>query len=136
MRTLPSRGMPPRGSVQDLIASEMVQRERRREIASQQYVARLLQAGLGISDKIFSVWTDLYSLEVFQDNYSPTTMALQKAVLEDLDKKKKKDIGTRDRMLGKVAKLEVKTDSIRSASKEEREAFREKLRRKRLQRNK
>lgn len=133
MRTLPTKGIPPRGSAQDLIATEMLLRERNQKIASQLYLARMLQASLGIPEQVFKVWTELFALEVSQQSYSPEMIALQRKALKKFDRQTQQEKRDRRRMFSRLAKLEVEQERSRPASKAEREEFKRKLRRKRLQ---
>lgn len=127
------RGMPPRGSAQDLIATEMIRRERTAFVAQQEYLARMFQVGLNIPEKIFKVWTDLFSMEVFQDSYSPAMIRMQRQALEAFDRKKQQEARDRRRMFNRLATLEVKSDSLRTATPKEREELKNKLRRARMQ---
>lgn len=133
MRTLPTRGLPPRGSAQDLIATEMIRRERTLKVAEHSYTASILKLGLNIPDKIFQIWTDLLAAEVFQDSYSPHMIRAQQKALEGFSSKKRQEETNRRQIFNKLAKLEVKSDALRTATPQEREEFKLKLRRLRMQ---
>jgi hypothetical protein len=109
MRTIPGDGLPPRGSVQDRIACEMLIRERRREVQSQIYLARIQAAGLQIPEKIFRLWTTLYAMEVTHENYA------------------------RERSFQRLEALTADDADLRPLSAAEVEEFRRKLRRRHIQ---
>lgn len=114
----------------------MLQRERSREIASQAYIARLLQAGFGISDKIFNLWSEMYAMEVYQHNYDLRTIRANKAALMKFDRKLQKEKSDRQRFVDQLTKLSSEPGKQRPPTQAEREEFKQKLRRARLERKK
>ena len=133
MRTLPTRGLPPRGSAQDLVAIEMVRRERTLKVAEHEYTARILQLGFNIPAKSFDVWTNILAMEVFQESYSPHTIRAQQKALASFDGKKRQETKERGQIFDRLAKLEVKSEALRIATPQEREALKMKLRKLRMQ---
>lgn len=115
--------MPPRGSIQDRVAQEMVLRQRRQEMAKFAYLGRLTSLSLGLPEKLYGLWTELLALEVFQDNYSPRVTEAKKQILS-LFENMNKNIATapQDRVnIAKVESLEVGNDQFKPSTAEERE---------------
>lgn len=134
MRVLAHKGMPPRGSVQDFIATEMVRRDRRAKVAQGEYLARIFQAGLGIPDKVFKVWTDLLSFEIFQESYTPRMVSMQRKALKAFDDRKRAEDRSTKRMTRRLDTLEVKESDMRPSTEKELEEFKRKLRKARMKR--
>jgi len=128
MRTVLHRGMPDRGSIQDRIACEMIIRDRRRQVQGQMYLGRIMAASLNLPEKLFSTWTTLYSMEVFQSNYSPEVVRDKeealKVISDIVDKKEEEHTS----MLNKLDKLTVREDDLRPATAEDIERAKRRLR--------
>jgi hypothetical protein len=132
MRTLASRGMPARGSVQDRIACEMIRRDRRRALTEHTYVGRILASSLNLPEKLYQLWTSLLSLEIHQDNYDPMVVKDKESALKVLlDNKKEKEEGNQ-RMFQRLAKLTADDGDIRPATAEDLERLKRRLRAQRL----
>ncbi len=133
MRVLPSRGMPAAGSVQDLIAVEMVLRERRRALTEHSYIGRILASSLNLPEKLFQLWTSLLSLEVFQENYTPDAVNSKKATLDRISKVKEERATGNQRMFNRLHKLTAEDADLTPATPEDIERLKRKLRKKRLE---
>lgn len=132
VRTLPLRGMPVRGSIQDRIACEMLIRERRRSITESVYSARILSAGLNINEKLFQLWTSILSMEVFQESYQPEVVQEKEHALKLIQDGTTARTTTQVRMFQKLNKLTARDVDMRPATPEELEAFKRRLRKRRL----
>lgn len=133
MRTLPFRGVPPRGSIQDLLAQEMLLRERRKTVSQQSYLGRIIAAGMQLPEATFRLWTSLFEMEIFQENYSPSTVEAKSAALQTLLSSIDQQQHGRVRMFDKLNKLNMSEEDLRPSTAEERERFKRKLRRRHLQ---
>jgi hypothetical protein len=132
MRELPSRGAPPRGSIQDFICCEMLQRERRRQVHGQVYLARIFSSGLHIAPKIFELWTTLYMMEVTHESYSPEVIEDKEKALKTLGENEKVQHDQRVRMFQRLEQLTATVDDGRPVSPEELEEFKRRLRKRHL----
>lgn len=132
VRTLPLRGMPVRGSIQDRIACEMLIRERRRSITENVYLARILSAGLNLNEKLFQLWTSILSMEVFQESYQPEVVQEKAYALKLIQDSTTNRTTTQVRMFQKLNKLTARDEDLRPATPEELEAFKRRLRKQRL----
>lgn len=132
MRTLPLRGMPSAGSIQDRIACEMMLRERRRSVTEQVYLARILSAGLSIPEKLFQLWTTIVTMEVFQESYQPAVVKEKEDALKLIQENVTHKHEGQVRMLTKLQKLTAREDDLRPATPEEIEVFRRRLRKRHL----
>lgn len=132
MRTLPFRGVPPRGSLQDLVVQEMLVRERRKTVSGQVYLGRIIAAGMKLPEPLFQLWTSLYGMEVHQENYTPGTVEAKEYALRTLKEGKDKQIHGRVRMFDKLNRLNMSEDDMRPITAEERERFKRRLRQRHL----
>lgn len=120
--------MPERGSLQDRIACEMLARERRRELQGQIYLGRILAASLNLPEKVFSLWTKLYSMEVFQTNYSPDVVEDKVNALTHMEERETKSIIERNDIMKKLDKLTSRPENERPLTEQEVEELKRKLR--------
>lgn len=63
--------MPPRGSVQDTVLREMIQRERFEEFEKFAFIGRMVGIALHVPAKTMAHLEDVLSLAVFQTAYDP-----------------------------------------------------------------
>ena len=128
MRTLPLKGMPDRGSLQDRVVSEMLIRERRRQVHGQIYLGRILAASLQLPEKLFSLWTTLYSMEVSHANYTPEVIKDKELALKSLDTTHRKEMAERNKLINRLETLTVTEATDRPATDAEREEAKRRLR--------
>jgi hypothetical protein len=110
----------------------MLIRERRRQVHNQIYLARILSAGFQLPEKLFSLWTTLYSMEVSHANYTPGVVKDKELALQSMDTSKRKEIAERNNMMGRLEKLAVTESTGRTVTEAEREEAKRRLRRKHL----
>jgi len=120
--------VPARGSVRDRVITELLWRQRKREISAQTYIARILAAGFGIPEGLIKFWTDLYTMEVMQENYMPKVITAKTEALEEIEKETTHKEEHQASMLEKVSKLTVKPEDMRPATPEEIEEFKRRIR--------
>lgn len=132
MRTLPLRGMPPRGSIQDRIACEMLLRDRRRNVTENVYLARILSAGLNLNEKLFQLWTTILTMEVFQESYQPEVVKEKEYALKLIQDNVTQRSEGQVRVFKKLHKLTALDDDLKPATPAEYEAFQRRLRKMRL----
>jgi hypothetical protein len=107
----------------------MLIRERRRQVQGQVYLGRIMAASLNLPEKLFSLWTTLYSMEVFQSNYSPEVVQDKEDALKAIDQALNKDVVERTSLLTKLEKLTATDEDLRPASEQELEEAKRRLRR-------
>jgi len=128
MRTLPVRGVPPRGSIQDMVAQEMLVRERRKNVSEQVYLGRIIAAGMQLPEPMFQLWTSLFALEVHQESYTPGTVKEKKLALRTLTKHVEQNTKGRIKMFEKLNRLNMTETDMQPITPAEREIFLRKLR--------
>jgi hypothetical protein len=124
--------MPERGSLQDRVACEMLLRERRRQVQSQTYLGRIMAASVNLPEKLFSLWTTLYSMEVFQSNYSPEVVEDKEEALKAFRDTAHVTVVERTNYLQKLETLTARDEDLRPATPEEIEEAKRRLRRRRV----
>jgi hypothetical protein len=134
VRTLPQRGVPPRGSVQDRVACEMLSRERRMTLYKSIYLGRILSATSLLPEPVFQLWTELFATQVYHESYMPSTIEVKKQALKGLESALRPDSEDRIQMFKKLQKLEAREENLRPATSDEVEEIRRRLRRQRLNR--
>jgi hypothetical protein len=118
--------------VQDRIVCEMLLRERKRQVASANYLGRILASGFMIPEKLHTLWTTLFSMEVFQESYAPHSVQDKKQAVELMKKvEKEKEQGT-TRAFRKLNALTVEEGALQPATPQELEEVRRRLRARRL----
>lgn len=132
VRTIPVRGVPTRGSIQDRIAGEMLAREQRRAVHGHVYLGRLLSASMAIPPKLFDMWTTLYTMEVTHESYSPAAIRDKERVLKEISVSKEQDEQHRQTVFSKLDSLTVDDADMRPVTAAEMEAVRRKMRRRHL----
>jgi len=132
VQVLPLRGMPPRGSIQDRIACEMLLRTRRRAVTENVYLARILSAGLNLNEKLFQLWTTILTMEVFQESYQPEVVQEKEYALKLIQENVTQRGEGQVRVFKKLHKLTVLEDDLKPATPAEYEAFQRRLRKMRL----
>jgi hypothetical protein len=133
VRSIPTRGIPPRGSVQDRIACEMLAREQRRAVHGNVYLGRLLSLNMSIPPKLFDLWTTLYMMEVTHESYSPAAVKDKEQALKEIADREGQTQQQRVSLFSKLDALTATDEGMRPASPEEMEAVKRKLRRRHLQ---
>ncbi len=128
VRTIPTRGMPTRGSIQDRIACEMLIRDRRRTVTEHVYLARITAAGLNLPQEIFQLATSLLSMEVFQESYQPEVVKEKEYALKLIQDNVTQRHEGQVRMFNKLHKLTARESDLRPATADELEAFKRKIR--------
>lgn len=95
--------MPPRGSVQDTVLREMVQRERYEEFEKFAFIGRMIGVALHVPDKVAAHLEDLLSLAIFQTAYDPGE--IQRQLQETRERiEKEREVRLREaKLLAKVA---------------------------------
>jgi hypothetical protein len=111
----------------------MLIRERRREVQSQIYLARIQAAGLQIPEKIFRLWTTLYAMEVTHENYAPEAVQDKERALKALETRDVEERVARERSFQRLEALTADDADLRPLSAAEVEEFRRKLRRRHIQ---
>jgi len=132
VRTIPTQGVPPRGSIQDRVAREMISREHRRIVRGQVYLGRLLTATAAIPPKLFDLWTTLYTMEVTHETYTRGAQRDKRKLLKDLHEKDRDVVENRTNMFSKLEALTATDDDVRPATPEEMEEIKRRLRRRHL----
>lgn len=132
LKTLPNRGVPPRGSVQDRVACEMLIRERRLTLQKSIYLGRIVTAGSMIPEPVFQLWTELFATQVYHENYMPTTIDVKKHAFEGLKSITADDFEENKQKLRNLQKLEATDEALRPSTPKEIEEIKRKLRRHRL----
>ena len=132
MRTLPFRGVPPRGSMQDRITQEMLLRERRRNVSEQVYLGRIIAAGMQMPESLFQLWTSLFAMEVHQENYLPDVAKDKVLALQTLRQNSEQKTKGRIRMFEKLNRLNMSEADMLPITPQERELFLRKLRRRHI----
>lgn len=132
VETIAFHGLPPRGSAQDRLACETLARARNRKLCENVYLGRLLAATVNLDENIFQLWTELYSLEIFQNAYTPATVSSKASALKTLNKRLQGDSADQKRMFQKLRQLTVRETDMRPLTARELEAARRKLRRRAL----
>lgn len=132
MRTIPTRGMPPRGSIQDRIACEILIRERRRSVTEHVYLARILSSGINLPEKLFQLWTTMLTMEVFQESYQPEVVKEKEQALKLIQENVTQKHGHQVRMFKKLHSITTSDDDMRVATPAELEEFRRRMRRSHL----
>lgn len=136
MRTLPFQGVPPRGSLRDLVAQEMLIRERRKNVSEHVYLGRIIAAGMQLPESLFQMWTSLFAMEVHHENYSPGTVKEKEFALNTLREHVEQHTKGRVDMFKKLNRLNISEDEMRPVTPAEREIFRRRLRRRHLRERK
>ncbi len=109
----------------------MLYRERRREVAGHVYQAQLLATGLGVSQGLFSLWTQAFEDEVSHENYRPGVITEKKRILEAFAARK----AVQTTQVKKVEEYSIKNaKDLQPYSKEERAAIQARLRSRELAR--
>ena len=132
MRTMASRGMPARGSMQDRIALEMLRRERRRALMEQTYIGRIIASSMNLPEKLYQLWTSLLSLEIHQDNYAPTVVKDKELALQILSDTRKQQAQGQQQQMSRLSKLTADDRDMRPATMEDIERVKRRLRASRL----
>jgi hypothetical protein len=132
VRTIPIRGVPARGSVQDRIAGEMLAREQRRAVHGHVYLGRLLSATMAIPPKLFDMWTTLYTMEVTHESYSPGAIKDKERVLHEITVSKSQSEQQQKSVFSKLDSLTVEDADLRPVTPAELENMRRKMRRRHL----
>lgn len=125
MRVFPGRGMPRRGSLQDVVVQEMLYREQRKEIHQNVFLGQLLAAGLNIPQGLFQAWSDMYADEVTQDNYNPKVLAFKRSLQKLLNQEDTRELD----LVRRVQSFEITShEQLLPASKADIERAKEILR--------
>jgi len=127
MRTLPVRGMPPRGSLQDRIAFEMLVREQRKSLNKEVYHARINALGLGLPLAALDLWTSWLAMEISHENYYPKSLEAKQNLLRKLAEGRRMRSADKLKYQRRLETL-VRDDDLTPATKTELEDFRRKLR--------
>ena len=132
--TIKYKGLPPRGSLQDRIACEMVLRTRKQKISEHAYLGRILAAGMQLPEAQYQFLTQLLSMEINHDNYSPSTSALKTQILGMITEEKTGEARQRNSMVSALERLEVKEEDLRPLTPAEVESYKRQLRKAKLKR--
>lgn len=102
--------MPPRGSVQDTVLREMVQRERYEEFEKFAFIGRMLGSALHVPAKVMAHLEDVMSLAIFQTAYDPSE--IQRQLQETRERiTKEREVRLREaKLLAKVASYSEDTE--------------------------
>jgi len=133
VRTIPTQGVPARGSIQDRVAREMIAREHRKVVRGQVYLGRLLTAGSAIPPKLFDLWTTLYTMEVTHETYTRAASRDKEKLLKDISARDHNEVESRTSMFSKLDALTATDDQMRPASAEDMEEVKRRFRRRHLQ---
>lgn len=88
-----------------------------------------MASSLNLPEKLFSLWTTLYSMEVFQSNYSPEVVEDKEEALKAFRETAGISVVERNNYLSKLDKLTARDDELRAATPEEVEEAKRRLRR-------
>ena len=91
-----------------------------------------MAAGLQLPEKLFSLWTTLYSMEVSHANYSPEVVKDKEMAIKSISKTDTQDAARRASIMKRLEKLTVTDENNRPVTKEEREEAERRLRRRHL----
>lgn len=69
--------MPPRGSVQDVVLREMIERERYEEFEKFAFIGRIISSAMQLNARVLARFEELLSLAVFQTAYDPQQIQQQ-----------------------------------------------------------
>jgi len=111
----------------------MLLRERRREVQGQIYLARIQAAGLQIPEKIFRLWTTLYTMEVTHENYAPEAVQEKERALKAFEVRGRDEVVARARSFQRLEALTANDTDMRPLSPEEIETYKRRLRKRHLQ---
>lgn len=128
MSTIASKGLPPRGSLQDRIVCEMLFRMRRRRMAEVTFIGRILAASTLLPENQYQFLADMLAMEVFQENYTPKTVQFKKNLIQAIDKRKKDQTDETKRSVEAAKRLDIKEEDFRPLTPAELESYRRKFR--------
>jgi hypothetical protein len=112
-----------------LVAQELLMRERRKTVSEQVYLGRIIAVGMHLPETLFQLWTSLFSMEVYQENYSPGTVEAKQFALKTLTDATTANGQGRVAMFEKIHKMTVSDEDMRPITPAEREIYKRKLRR-------
>ena len=87
-----------------------------------------MAASLNLPEKLFSLWTTLYSMEVFQSNYSPQAVEEKEEALKTLTHNVERQVRERETVMQKLEKLTAREDDLVPATPEQIEEAKRRLR--------
>ncbi len=128
LSTIASFGVPPRGSIQDRIACEMLFRMRRRKLSEVAYLGRIMSAATMLPESQYRFLTQLLSLEIFQENYSPSIIDFKHDLITQLHSQRTDDRAAKDRMVKAAQRLEFNETTLRPPTDRELEEYKRRLR--------
>lgn len=94
--------LPPRGSVQDRVLQETIQRERFETYQKTTYLGQILVAGLGVDRRIADRLEEALELAVFQTAWNPREIQQQMAQLQDALRREREARLADARLMAKV----------------------------------
>lgn len=95
--------MPPRGSVQDFVLREMIQRERFEEYQKHLFLGRILAMVFGVDSVQMSRAEELLELAIFQTAYDPREVRKQMEIARTVAQQEREERLRDARLLAKVA---------------------------------
>ncbi len=128
LNTLAYAGLPPRGSIQDRVACEMLFRMRRRKLGEVAYLGRIMSAATMLPESQYRFLTQLLSLEIFQENYMPSIIDFKHDLINQLHAQRTEDRSSNDRLVKAAQRLEFTESGLRPTTDKELEEYRRKLR--------
>jgi hypothetical protein len=91
-----------------------------------------MASGMLLPERMFKLWTSLFSLEIYQENYTAETIQAKQDALQILEERTKTQTKSRVRMFRKLQRLEVTDEGLRPITPKEIELYKRKLRRRHL----
>lgn len=84
--------LPPRGSLQDVILREMVQRERFEEFQKTRFLGQILAAAFGLNNAQYARLEHLLDLSIFHTAYNPSKIQeqMELALLQERKEREKR----------------------------------------------
>jgi len=110
-------------------------RERRKTVSENVYLGRILASGMKLPEALFQLWTSLFSMEVYQENYSPGTVEAKQFALKTLANSTQQSTKGRVAMFQRIQQLTASESDLRPVTVAEREIYKRKLRRRFLKRH-
>lgn len=104
--TLRARGvsLSPRGSVQDLVLQEVVQRERFEDYQKHMFLGTIMAGIFGINQQVFTKARELLELAIFQTAYDPQAIRAHMQQAKDMAQREEQRRLRDARLLARTAR--------------------------------